>query len=58
MKQYRLLSYANKLLTINYQQFLLYSERKVTGGVRYGSQTPMFKARSSDDQNYDGRKEC
>ena len=29
MKQCRLLSYANKLITINYQQFLLYSERKV-----------------------------
>ena len=29
MKQYRLLSYTNKLITINYQQFLLYSERKV-----------------------------
>ena len=29
MKQYRLLSYTNKLRTINYQQFLLYSERKV-----------------------------
>ena len=29
-----------------------------SGGVRYGSQIPMFKARSLDDQNYDGRKEC
>ena len=29
MKQYRLLSYTTKLITINYQQFLLYSERKV-----------------------------
>ena len=29
MKQYRLLSYTNKLLTMNYKQFLLYSERKV-----------------------------
>ena len=29
MKQYRLLSYTNKLITINYQQFLLYSERIV-----------------------------
>ena len=29
MKQYRLLSYTNKLITINYQQFLLYIERKV-----------------------------
>ena len=29
MKQYRLLLYTNKLITINYQQFLLYSERKV-----------------------------
>ena len=29
-----------------------------TGGVRYGSQTPIFKARSSRDQNYYGRKEC
>ena len=29
MKQYRLLSYTNKPLTMNYQQFLLYSERKV-----------------------------
>ena len=29
----------------------------VTGGVRYGSQTPIFKAPSSDEQNYDGRKE-
>ena len=29
MKQYRLLSYTNKLITMNYQQFLLYSERKV-----------------------------
>ena len=29
MKQYTLLSYINKLITINYQQFLLYSERKV-----------------------------
>ena len=29
MKQYRLLSYTNKLITINHQQFLLYSERKV-----------------------------
>ena len=29
MKQYRLLSYTNKLITINYQQFLLLSERKV-----------------------------
>ena len=29
MKQYRLLSYTNKLITVNYQQFLLYSERKV-----------------------------
>ena len=29
MKRYRLLSYTNKLITINYQQFLLYSERKV-----------------------------
>ena len=28
MKQYRLLSYTNELITINYQQFLLYSERK------------------------------
>ena len=28
------------------------------GGVRYGSHTPIFKARSSHDQNYDGRKEC
>ena len=28
MKQYRQLSYTNKLITINYQQFLLYSERK------------------------------
>ena len=30
MKQYRLLSYTNKLTNINYQQCLLYSERKVT----------------------------
>ena len=30
MKQYRLLSYTNKLITMNYQQFLLYSERKLT----------------------------
>ena len=29
MEQYRLLSHTNKLITINYQQFLLYSERKV-----------------------------
>ena len=29
MEQYRLLSYINKLITINYQQFLVYSERKV-----------------------------
>ena len=29
MKQYRLLSYTNELITVNYQQFLLYSERKV-----------------------------
>ena len=29
MKQCRLLSYTNKLITINYQQFFLYSERKV-----------------------------
>ena len=29
MKQYRLLLYTNKLITINYQQFLLYSERIV-----------------------------
>ena len=29
MKQYRLLSYTNKLITINYQQFLFYSERNV-----------------------------
>ena len=29
MKQYRLLSDTNKLTTMNYQQFLLYSERKV-----------------------------
>ena len=30
MKQYRLLSYPNKLITtINYQQFLLHSEGKV-----------------------------
>ena len=29
MKQYRLLSYTNELITMNYQQFLLYSERKV-----------------------------
>ena len=28
------------------------------GGVRYGSQTNIFKARSSQDQNYDGREEC
>ena len=28
------------------------------GGVRYGSHTPIFKARSSHDQYYDGRKEC
>ena len=29
MKQYRPLSYTNKLITMNYQQFLLYSETKV-----------------------------
>ena len=29
MKQYKLLSYTSKLITMNYQQFLLYSERKV-----------------------------
>ena len=29
MKQYRLLSYTDKLITMSYQQFLLYSERKV-----------------------------
>ena len=29
MKQYRLLSCTNKLITINRQQFLLYSERIV-----------------------------
>ena len=29
MKQYRLLSYTNKLIAMNYQQFLHYSERKV-----------------------------
>ena len=29
MKQYRLLSYTNEIITINYQQFLLYSEIKV-----------------------------
>ena len=29
MKQYKLLSYTNKLITINYQQFFLYSERKI-----------------------------
>ena len=29
MKQYRLLSRTNKLIIMNYQQFLLYSERKV-----------------------------
>ena len=29
MKQYRLLSYTNKLIIMNYQQLLLYSERKV-----------------------------
>ena len=29
MEQYRLLLYINKLITIKYQQFLLYSERKV-----------------------------
>ena len=29
MKQYRLLSHTDKLRTINHQQFLLYSERKV-----------------------------
>ena len=28
MKQYRLLSKTNKLISINYQQFLLYSEKK------------------------------
>ena len=28
------------------------------GRVRYGSQTPIFKERSLQDQNYDGRKEC
>ena len=27
-------------------------------GVRYGSQTSIFKVRSSQDQNYDGWKEC
>ena len=34
------------------------THRVRAGGVRYGSQTPIFKARSSHDQNYDGRKEC
>ena len=29
MKQYRLLSYTDKLIAMNYQQFLLYSESKV-----------------------------
>ena len=29
-----------------------------SGGVRYGSQIPIFKARSSQDQNYDVRKDC
>ena len=29
MKQYRLLSDTNKLITMNYQQFWLYYERKV-----------------------------
>ena len=29
MKQYRLFSDINKIITMNYQQFLLYSERKV-----------------------------
>ena len=29
MKQYRLLSYTNKLIIMNYQQFLLYAEGKV-----------------------------
>ena len=29
MKQYRLLSYTNKLITMNYQQFLFYSERNI-----------------------------
>ena len=29
MKQYRLLLYTNKLITMNYRQFLPYSERKV-----------------------------
>ena len=36
----------------------LFQQFPSTGGVRYGSQTPIFKARSSQDQNYDGRKEC
>ena len=29
MKQYRLLSYTDKLITINFQPFLLYFERKL-----------------------------
>ena len=29
MEQYRLLSYTKKLITVNYQEFLLYSEREV-----------------------------
>ena len=36
----------------------LHFHERVTGGVRHGSQTPIIKARSSQDQNYDGRKEC
>ena len=34
MKQHRLLSYTNKHITINYQQFLLYSEIKVPDDSR------------------------
>ena len=44
MKQYRLLSYTNKHITINHQQFFLYSERKV---MIYGKLMIQFDTRCS-----------
>ena len=46
------------VLKFNKLPFCTVSLRFIQGGVCYGSQTPIFKARSSQDQNYDRRKEC
>ena len=51
-------TFKNDGQNISIKWILANKEHLYTGGIRYGSQTPVFKTRFSQGQNYDGWKEC